>query len=1183
MSQILRQNQNSRLISEVWREKQTVLKSLSTNANEESRSNFKRELAALKDLNGLPGFPVLLAEDGASYRREFVAGEDLSALAGKISFEDLLDLAVSLWRIVQRAHTRQIVLGDIKPANIVRSSKKEIVFVDLSLAYTITSDTVRSGGSPAYMAPELFYGGTPSFYSDAYALGVTLYQLTRGRLPFEAKDFEELARLHWLEDPADPTIGTPFPRAWGAFLLRLMNKNPAERPVHANELIRFANAHFETSFTEEPVAERLRTLVKDFESQNEAKKLAERTIKILSAKKDRTPQEAEFAARLAVRNGLDDLAALFLPNLDKNVVEEIQAASHLKKGHYDEAKRLAESLLSRGHFKALNVLGTCAYYAAEYAAARGHYLKLTEYFLEQSRFADLIPVLNNLANAEVALKEISSAEEHYSQSLALAKLIGNPKQEALALVSHGYLLHTQGRWARALGAYSSAAEIYHWLGLNRLEYNALVNIAGASALLGLTEKSRSIAEDLSRTGKRDQMTPLVAHALLIEADLARHSGHFSDAAPKYRKAAEIFAKAGNEPFRRAAKLNQIRAEIEDGKSPLLPDDLDAEQGQRLNTYTALAEMRRKAKVSPETVKKLEAIAFQRDALPPDDTLEILKALYAQASRLGNEESAKACAARFHEIKSRAAEGLPEEAVAAFNAAWELPESPAGEGRFSRALMELATNLISELDTDTLVRRCLDRLIEATRSERGFILLKDGGRGRIAISRNFGRKDLGEEERRISWSLARQAIDSAKPLVTLDAQSDERFELTDSVHSLKLRTVICLPFVHRGDVLGAIYLDSKAAPASHGYDLIAALEPFAAQLATAIANARLFGETRRDLDVARKEIEKLKKTVALQDEANGLIFRSAAMMRVIDLVNRVATTGIPVLITGESGVGKERIARLIHEKSARKSKPFVSVNCGAIPDNLLESELFGYKKGAFTGADRDKKGLIEAAQQGTLFLDEIGEMPLAMQVKLLRFLQEKEVQPLGSDKPVKADVRIITATNRDLADEIRAKRFREDLYYRLQVAEVFVPALRDRQEDVPFLARHFLKKFCEKEGLTAKRLSENALKDLADYNWPGNVRELENAIYRIAVFSENDLIDSVVTGNRTRNDKRAAPSQTPLAIPDDLGLNEAKKKLEKEMIQAALLASQGNVTHAAKRLQIARTRLSLLIREYDIEK
>jgi two-component system response regulator AtoC len=300
-----------------------------------------------------------------------------------------------------------------------------------------------------------------------------------------------------------------------------------------------------------------------------------------------------------------------------------------------------------------------------------------------------------------------------------------------------------------------------------------------------------------------------------------------------------------------------------------------------------------------------------------------------------------------------------------------------------------------------------------------------------------------------------------------------------------------------------------------------------------------------------------------------------MIELLELMERAAGFKSTVLISGESGTGKEVLARAIHAQSPRRNEPFVAVNCGAIPENLLESELFGHAKGAFTGADRARRGLFVEADGGTLFLDEIGEMPTALQVKLLRVLQEEEVRPLGEAKPRTVDVRIIAATARKLDAEVAAGRFREDLFYRLNVVPLEVPPLRERPRDVPLLADHFIEHFRTALGKPVRAISDEALERLVAYRWPGNVRELENVIERAVILAEGDTLTL-----------RELPQNVVLAdagqgAAPDLSLKRARRAAEVDAIRRALRATDGNRTHAARLLQISHRALLYKLKEYAI--
>lgn len=324
---------------------------------------------------------------------------------------------------------------------------------------------------------------------------------------------------------------------------------------------------------------------------------------------------------------------------------------------------------------------------------------------------------------------------------------------------------------------------------------------------------------------------------------------------------------------------------------------------------------------------------------------------------------------------------------------------------------------------------------------------------------------------------------------------------------------------------------------------------------------------------KSENKRLKEAFQREYDFKNIIAKTSAMLDIFKLIKKVADYNTTVLITGESGTGKELIARGIHYNGSRKDKPFVAVNCGAIPAMLLESELFGHVKGAFTDAVRDKKGLFEEADGGTIFLDELGELPRELQVKLLRVLQEGEIRKVGDAKSKKIDVRVIAATARDLPDEIKKGNFREDLFYRLNVVPVKLPPLRERQADIPLLANYFADIYARKFGKKIKAIDEEAMNHLINYSWPGNVRELENVIERAVILVDGDVIktDSLPF-------QPSAISHQPLANTG-LSIKKAEETLEKELIKKALEMTKGNKTKAAELLEISHRALLYKIKEY----
>ena len=343
-------------------------------------------------------------------------------------------------------------------------------------------------------------------------------------------------------------------------------------------------------------------------------------------------------------------------------------------------------------------------------------------------------------------------------------------------------------------------------------------------------------------------------------------------------------------------------------------------------------------------------------------------------------------------------------------------------------------------------------------------------------------------------------------------------------------------------------------------------------------------------------ENLRLKAELQAEVvppNGMIGNALSMQVVFATLRKVAGYRSTVLISGASGTGKELVAKAIHDLSPRKGKPFVAVNCGAIPVSLIESELFGHAKGAFTGAHAAKKGLVEESAGGTLFLDEIGELPSPMQVKLLRLLQEDEVRRVGETKTNKVDIRIVAATNKDLAEEVRKGRFREDLYYRLNVLPVHLPPLRERREDIPVLVDHFIAKFARQMSSPVRGITAEALEILMNYDWSGNVRELENTIERAVVLAGAETVDAASLPEKVRNkvsQTASAPAAAGAAAgPDplldmlagDLSVLKAKKWFETELIRRALEKTKGNKTQAAELLELSPRALLYKIREYGL--
>ncbi len=527
------------------------------------------------------------------------------------------------------------------------------------------------------------------------------------------------------------------------------------------------------------------------------------------------------------------------------------------------------------------------------------------------------------------------------------------------------------------------------------------------------------------------------------------------------------------------------------------------------------------------------------------------------------------------------------------------------------MLEVSQILTSEHNPKKLLELIMDSVIELTGAERGFVILKERESLAIKVARNFDRESIRRPEFKVSHSVAEEVIRTGNPLLSADALSDPILVAAGSVTELKLRSLLCIPLRVRDQVLGCVYIDNRFETGVFREGELPLLQGFADQAAIAIENARLFEENRarqEELKRSREEIGRLndllkekvekqyaelskvkqdlfstRKDVPLKHDFSAIIGRSQTMKDVFFVLDKVLDTDEPVFVHGESGTGKELVARAIHFNSPRaKAGKFVGENCSAIPDTLLESELFGHEKGAFTGAIATKIGLFELAHVGTLFLDEIGDMSLDMQKKLLRAVQEGEIRRVGGKDVIKVDVRLISASNKDLAELIKTGQFREDLFYRMNVVKITLPPLRARKEDVPLLVEHFLEKIARESGQPKKRIDEVAFWYLQNYAWPGNVRELENEIRRAVALSD-ELIGVDHLKEEIRSRELFKPQVTiPAGAQLKDVVREAIEDVERRMIARVLEETGWRKAEAARALGISRPTLDAKIEAYALQ-
>ncbi|MBI3098044.1 MAG: sigma 54-interacting transcriptional regulator [Planctomycetes bacterium] len=486
-----------------------------------------------------------------------------------------------------------------------------------------------------------------------------------------------------------------------------------------------------------------------------------------------------------------------------------------------------------------------------------------------------------------------------------------------------------------------------------------------------------------------------------------------------------------------------------------------------------------------------------------------------------------------------------------------------------------STILSELDIEVVLTRLLDTAVELSGAERGFLMQRVApDRLEVVRARDFGKTDLNHIREEFSQRVMDESVRADRLLLVADVREWDALHEHSSVRRQGILSFMVVPFRSDGVVLGVLYLDSRQPARVFTPEVAQRVDLLAQQAAPALRQANILAELKRANGAMREQFRRL---TAIE----SVIGTSPALQKALAAVSCVAPTNAPVLLTGETGTGKELIAQIIHRNSPRSDRPLVTLNCAAIPPDLLEAELFGYRQGAFTGAVRDNPGKISMAEGGTLLLDEISELSAPLQAKLLRFIQLGEIQRLGERKTLRVDVRILAATNRDLSIEAQEGRFRRDLFYRLSVINIHLPPLRERREDIPLLTDHFLRVHRPQSGRLSL-LSRGVLDCLQRYDFPGNVRELESAIRRCCIMAgegnirREHLPETIAASPATSGDLPASSAQ----------LKERKRRLvadlERAFLTAALDRARGSVSRAAREAGMKRSRFQFLMRRRGLD-
>ncbi|HUT77528.1 MAG TPA: sigma 54-interacting transcriptional regulator, partial [Polyangia bacterium] len=773
----------------------------------------------------------------------------------------------------------------------------------------------------------------------------------------------------------------------------------------------------------------------------------------------------------------------------------------------------------------------------------------------------------NLAAALTELDDIGGALTAYRQGLDLLERVGRSAELATAGANYAELLLRIGDTPAALVASGRALESAltsrdegALLAARCVRGEALLVAGDAAAAESLLEQAVDQAGGGAATGLR--------------AVLARHRAAVALARGVPAAARRILEQAGDAD--RSLDHARLRCEVALAEGRVPPSVLE----ELLGRLPAPGEPRGSLHVRPLGIAARAAAKAGEGPLARQLAREAL-ALIERVRRLTPSLHRPEEDPMEQELRGIAADGG---GVAAGPGS-----SGVGDAWAWERLSRINTRLNSEQRIGALLDLIMDTAIEITAAERGFLLVIDHhGRLRIRCARNIDRDRLAADDQGYSRTVALAAFETGEPVITTDAQADSRFRDFRSVVALDLRYVLAVPLVVRGRPCGTIYVDSRSG-ARFDERRLALVRALADQAAIALDNARLTAELRRrqrrieklnrrleqrlreretELERTRRDLERQAGDAPERYGRAGIVGRSSAMERVFGLLERISGSDLPVVITGESGTGKELVARAIHAGGLRRDKPFVAESCAAIPATLLESVLFGHVRGAFTGAVRDNPGLFAEADGGTLFLDELGDLPLALQAKLLRVLQEGEIRPVGGARTVSVDVRILAAAGTDLDELVQAGRLREDLYYRLDVINVRLPPLRERRGDIPLLAAHFAAKH---GGDPPPRLTGAALEALSARAWPGNVRQLENEILRALIAADGEIDVGHLSAELP-----GGPCAPFVERGDSLELEPRVERLKAGLIALALERTAGNRTKAAALLGVSRFGLQKML-------
>lgn len=904
--------------------------------------------------------------------------------------------------------------------------------------------------------------------------------------------------------------------------------------------------------------------------------------------------------------------------------------TYLQKSDFPKAlKYCTEAKEKAEKFKDKPLLADIYHNMGEIAFRKNNYEEAEGYFRESIKikktFKDDYKIAlsyNNLAILFWRKGDLKIAEKYYKISLGLMRKIGHIKMTAIANSNLGIIYRNMWEWDKAVDCYEKSCDIFKKIGDKKslaIVYNNIASIyhykTNWNKAIECYEKSLKIREELEDERSIAVVLNNLAN-VYIEIDEPDKAKRYIDKALKLRKKANdlngmayslltlslyyesmkdwkdskktlnqslrLFKKTNNKSgvasvyssfariYQDSAKSEEyakkayrlfknLKDEWEIGKIKRIRGMIYAakDEGNRAeSSFKESEEIFRKLRVEYELARTLfESAKFNLKRWEKKREPAELKTAYSHLKEAEEIFQRLELNKKFEEIHSLYRETLDEISLAYIPSITRKDQL--------NILYEVSKVINSILNLQSLFNTVINLVINLFNAERGVLLLFDEKTGTLRLRAGKKIDDVTiKDAARLSKSVIEQVAEKGEPIICEDARNDPRFKNRKSVILHNIRSLLCVPIKIRGSIIGTIYIDSSLSKnifTKEDRDFFIAL---ANLIGVAIENARFH----RDLE---KESTYLKRKMTKRHSFHNLVGGSEKMQDLYNTIEVVANTDSTVLIEGETGTGKELVAMALHYSSKRRDDIFIPVSCRAIPETLLESELFGHSKGAFTGAIRDRKGLFEEATNGTIFLDEIGDAPLSIQAKLLRVLEQREIRRVGENVSRRVDTRVICATAKNLVEEVKKGNFRDDIFFRLNVVRVRIPPLRERKDDILLLAKYFQKLYSKKIGSSVRSFTNDAIELLLNYDWPGNVRELEKSIERACIFAEGPKItakDIKLVGLETEELKT---------------LKEAKVTMEKKMVRNALLKTKGNVAKASRELDIKRQQLQRLIKRYEL--